>query len=414
MRLIHTTLLTTLLLCQQLLMADDPIILDFPTALQRVCQTSPEIQQAYLEIEILEGQYIQAGLRPNPELNFEFDGFPGTAQFSEVNSSEITLSITQLIELGGKRSARERAALMEVEIARRNAEIVKADVAHDLLQDFINAFAAQEKIQIAEQHKKIDESILLAVQAKVENGMIRPIEQHKAEISLASTTHDFEHTKRQFYNLRQHLASEWGATCPDFDFVDYPFYQLVPLPALCDLSAMLANNPDIIKKQIEIATAEEILALEKAQRIPDVLVTAGVTEIVKRNQQAGTIELSIPLPFFDRNQGNISSSRSQVCLAEAKYEACRVELEISLNSAYREWTCAYHEVCILHDTILQKTADSYAQINEGYEQGKYELLDVLEAHQALLKAQEAYLDALVEYHVQKVSIERLIGKSLIE
>ena len=87
-------------------------------ALARASSTSPIITAAEADVAAAQGRAQQAGFRPNPELDLEVENFAGTGGFSGVNDAETTLAIGQRFELGGKRTARRRAAEAEEDLRR--------------------------------------------------------------------------------------------------------------------------------------------------------------------------------------------------------------------------------------------------------------------------------------------------------
>src|SRR5690606_35089938 len=94
-------------------------------ALERASATSPALIAAQAEVRAAEGRALQAGLRPNPELDLSIENFAGTGAFRGMDETESTLSIGQRFELGGKRTARQRAAEAEIEAARLRFAVLR-------------------------------------------------------------------------------------------------------------------------------------------------------------------------------------------------------------------------------------------------------------------------------------------------
>lgn len=392
---------------------DRKIVLDFDTALQRVYSHSPDIIAADIETDLSQAQIRQAEVIPNPEFELDVDNFGGSRGFKKFDSTEVTYSVTQLIELGGKRRARVSVAEQEEIVAQLNLEQVKFETRLKLLQAFVATFSEQELLNLARQKQIESEKVLNSVKGKVEAGKVPPTQQHKAEIALIRANHDFEHEFRQFSSAKYRLASQWGAGgCLDFDTVSYRFYEITPPPAFCGLNVELDNNLDLEILNQEIAVAEQNICLTQAESVPDIFVNAGVVNIKETHDTAATFSLVVPIPIFDRNKGNIDISHYELCLAETKRDAMRRELETNLLLAYEEWVCSYHEAISLRDNVLNKAEESFQHIQEGYAQGKYEFLEVLDAQRTLTDIQESYIDAVRRYHLQKAEVESLIGKCL--
>lgn len=408
--------LITLLLCFDVTMGAQEthpkILLDFDTALQHAYQHAPALFVADIEENIARATTEQVSLLPNPELDIEIDGSGGSGNSCRFDNAEVTYTLSQIIELGGKRGARRKLAESQEFIASWNREIIKLNIRLELAQAFITTFAHQEHIKIASEEKATEEEVFRSVISQVDAGKACISQQHRAEIALARAEHALEHACRKSISSKEQIAKYWYSSNLTFDAVDYPFYDITPPPPYSELSCILENHPDLFKQDLEITAAEENYRLQKTGQIPSVVVSAGVIDYRQTHDTAFTMEFTLPLPLFNRNQGNIAISEYQICLAEKRRAVSEYRLSSELSSAYQHWLCAYNAVCSIRDNILSKARQAALCIREGYQQGKFELLEVLDAQQTLSKIQEEYIEAITEYHTFKVEIERIIGRSL--
>ncbi|MEL7048547.1 MAG: TolC family protein, partial [Pseudomonadota bacterium] len=88
----------------------------------------PKLQTVAWDLRIEEARHLQAGLLPNPEAELELENFGGSGELSGTDALETTLSLRQLIELGGKREARIRAAEGAWRVSRLDYETQRLDV----------------------------------------------------------------------------------------------------------------------------------------------------------------------------------------------------------------------------------------------------------------------------------------------
>jgi outer membrane protein, heavy metal efflux system len=388
-------------------------LLDLETALERVYSHSPLLRAAALETDLSGARTVQAGVLPNPELEIDLDKFGGSNGYREFDSTEITYSITQLIELGGKRGARVQVAEQEELASQLQLEQTRYDLRKDLIQAFITAYAAQEQLRLAKEKQEESQKVYETVKGKVDAGKVPVTQQLKVEIALVRAKHDVEHASHQFVAAKYAIAALWGdSSCLDFTQVAYPFYALSPPPSLKGLCFSLDQNPDLNLLDQEICSAESNIALQEANQVPDLLLNAGVVNIRETNDYAGTVGIVIPIPVFDRNQANIDISYYELLLAQERRDLRQHELEIGLQLAYQEWNCSYHEALSLRDSVLNKATESFKYIKEGYVQGKYEFLELLDAQRTLIDIQEEYINSLIHYHLQKAEVERILGKCL--
>jgi len=122
--------------------------------------------------------------------------------------------------------------------------------------------------------------------------------------------------------------------------------------------------------------------------------------------------LSLPLPLIDRNQGGILEATYSLKKARQERTAAEVDTISNLDDNYQTLLSAYTEVTVLRDTILPGAESAFNASQEGYLEGKFSYLDVLDVQRSLFDAKDTYINSLVSYHKALTSIERLIGENL--
>ena len=122
--------------------------------------------------------------------------------------------------------------------------------------------------------------------------------------------------------------------------------------------------------------------------------------------------VAIPIPVFDRNQGGILESRYRMAQAEKERQAAEVQIKTALAGTYQTLSAAYFEATALKSEVLPGAQNAFDAASEGYRQGKFSYLDVLDAQRTFVEAKVQYTEALSTYHKAKTDIERLIGEEL--
>lgn len=389
--------------------ADEVGVLDLNTALDRAWAYSPEISIAFNEVGVKQAEEVQAGIIPNPIAAIEIDGADAIVSSRRGRGDrDIFYSLSQLIELGGKRSARQREAAFNTSIALWELEAARLDVASNVAKAMVDVIAAQEYAKVAAEQKNLAQEVLESTSRKAQAGKLTPLQVRKAEIAHATATLTVEKTERRLTLARKKLAACWGSSIVDFNHVVYPFFEAEPLPQVQTLVAELANNPDLLKMEVEICTAKELIALEKAQGIPDVVLTTGYIND-QDDGDSWMFGVSIPLPIFDRNQGNISRAKKLLCQLYEDQRARSVQLSLDLEVAFEALRIAYKEGLAYQEEIIPSARLAFDGAHEGYAQGKYDYLDLLDAQRTLFEAQEQFINTIVEYHYQKADVQRLVG-----
>jgi cobalt-zinc-cadmium efflux system outer membrane protein len=124
------------------------------------------------------------------------------------------------------------------------------------------------------------------------------------------------------------------------------------------------------------------------------------------------MELSVPLPVFDRNQGNRLEARYRLAKAEEEQRSATVQAHAALGEAYAALAAAYAAATALKHDALPGAQSAFDATSEGYRQGKFGFLDVLDAQRTLFEVRGQYIEALATYHQAVADVERLIGERL--
>jgi outer membrane protein, heavy metal efflux system len=161
-----------------------------------------------------------------------------------------------------------------------------------------------------------------------------------------------------------------------------------------------------------MASRQAALRVEESKRIPDVTVSGGVRNVNETDDTGFVVRLSLPLVLFDRNQGGVLEARHRVAGAEAERRATEMRLAVALAEAYQALLTAYRNVTVIRQEVLPAAQEAFEVATEGYRQGKFGFLDVLDAQRTLFETRGQYLEALSAHHKAVADAERLIGEPL--
>ena len=372
---------------------------------------NPDLASFSWEVRSGDARILQAGLIPNPEIGVNVENILGSGPFRNFDSSETALSISQLVELGGKRAARIRLASAGKEIVGWDYEAKRADLAAEVAKSFVEVLSTQERLTLAEETTRLAGEVLNAVSARVAAGKISPVEETKARVAFSVSRIELERVTRSLAAARTKLAATWGSSKPVFSRVVGRLDQVTPIPPVEELANRLTRNPDIARWAVELEQRKTVLAQERAERIPNVTISAGVRRLrtPETDDPALVFGAAIPLPLFNRNQGKILESQYQVSKAEREREAAGNRVRAALSEAYQALAIGYAEANTLKSVVLPGARNAFESASEGFRQGKFGYLDVLDAQRTLFEARGRYVEALGAYHKAAAGIERLIG-----
>lgn len=384
-----------------------PSAITLRDAVNLMLQHNPELSAVAKEANALKGITLQAGLLPNPELFFDIEDL--SARTNGPGSEFVSIRIGQLIELGGKRSAREHVAALGQESMALEYEAKRLALIAQTANLFADVLAAQEQLQLVQSRRNLAQQVLDTAKKRVLVGEAPPVEETKSSLALATTEIALKQAQRTLNVARKQLALLWGVSLPKFKQVLGNLESFVAIPALHELEARLSNHPMALNGEIILKQRKAALELEKAQRIPDVTLNAGIRRFTEDADTAALVGLAIPLPIFNRNQGNIMAAHDRVDKASDESSAIQLQLKNALIKAYEDLIAVQNEITLLRDEILPGAKSAFNVSRRGYELGKFGFLEMLDAQRTLFQNQTLYLRALTNYQYRVNEIERLIA-----
>ena len=363
------------------------------------------------ELRASEAAILQAGVLPNPVLELTGENLDN-ARLRQDGDRTTGIQIGQLIELGGKRSARVRIAETSRDLANWDYEAKRIDVLLQVSQYFIDTVAAQESLLLTGESLKLARDVADAVAKRVLAGKVSPIEETKAKLALAAAQIDAEQGRRQLAAARKNLALMWGNPEPLFESATADLESIQPLPGYEQLTARVRNNPDLARWNTEIARRQAAIDAEKAKAVPDITVSVGRRRFSQFEDHAYMLGVSIPIPLFDRNRGGIVETHRRLDKAMDEQRAAEDRLLAEFSRGFQRLSGIRAEIETLRNSMLPGARSAYDGATKGYQLGKFGILDVLDAQRTLFQTRTQYLKALADYHRGSNEIERLIGGPL--
>ena len=371
-------------------------------ALQTAFARNPDLAAAQWEIGIAEGDRQQAGLIPNPEVSWE-------AEDTRRDSRTTTVMLSQPIELGGKRGARIDVASRAQDAAGIELQRKRNALRADVIQAFTSAQTAQQRLQLSRQSLQLAEHGLRVALGRIEAGKSSPVEGTRAQVQRSEVRLELSRAERDQANAYQQLAQVMGAPIPTSTTVQTATQSMPAVPPPTRLLERLNETAELRLATLQIDQREASLGLEKAQRIPDLTVSVGSQYSELERERVNVVGLSMPIPLFNRNQGNVLAAARRTDQARDLRNATELRLRSEIQTTLEQWQTANGEVQAFNQTILPAAQRAVDSATRGFEMGKFGFLDVLDAQRTLISARTQYLQAVAEATDARVRIERIFG-----
>lgn len=380
--------------------------LSLAKAIELALEGNPEVAAAKRQWEATEGQVLQGRSRPNPELAYSLED---TRSKTRTQSWQLNLPV----ELGGKRAARTKAAEKTREQAQAQLAELQATVRANVAAAYFDVLTAQERLVLARDSAALAKSSTDTVSKRVAAGKVSPVEESKARVAEAGVRVELAQAASEQRNALSRLFALLGRIDAPYTVLEGKAENLPSVPSLADLQPLISSAPGVVLARIEVDRREALTALEQSKRVPDVTVSVGMQRSNETQRNVLLFGVSVPLPVFDRNQGNLLEALKLEDKARDELQAATVRLHSEVAQARERLSTITAEVQSLQQDVLPGAKSAYDAATIGFENGKFNFLEVLDAQRTYFTAKSQYLKALGEAHRAAADIDRLLGASMV-
>ena len=378
--------------------------LSLTKAIELALEGSPEVAAATRQWEATEGQVLQGRARPNPELAYSLED---ARSRTRMQSWQLNLPV----ELGGKRAARTKAAEKSREQAQAQLNELKAALRANVAAAYFDVLTAQERLVLAKDSVALAKSSTDTVAKRVAAGKVSPVEESKARVAEAGIRVELAQAASEQRNALSRLFALLGKIEAPFTVLEGKAENLPPVPKLADLQSLISSSPAVVLARIEVDRRKALTDLEQSKRVPDITVSAGIQRSNETQRNILLFGVSVPLPVFDRNQGNLLEALKLEDKARDELQGATVRLHSEVAQAQERLSTIAAEVQSLRQDVLPGAKSAYDAATIGFENGKFNFLEVLDAQRTYFTAKSQYLKALGEAHRAAADVDRLLGGS---
>lgn len=385
-------------------------VLTLKAALQRALAQNPRLTAAEREVGIATGRRIQAGAVPNPEVSFELDNAFGSNEYAGTQSAETTLQLSQLIELGGKRRARISAGEAEIDSAYWQRQATRLEIASEAATAFVTVLSAQRRVQIYDVQIAALDRLAPLLQRRVDAGASSSAEVARAQVAVDLVRVDRERAKTTLSTARRDLAVLMGERVPRFAAVTGQFSGIGRPPLFQTVLTAIDSNPQLMRWTAVRAQREAELLTARLKPIPDLRVSGGWRHYRDTGDNAVRLGISIALPVWDQNRGDIIAAQESLQKSQAERDVNRQALITIAGRSYDAIQGALAELALLRNSVLPNSRKAVEGIESGYAQGRFSLIEVLDAQSSATQAAIREQEALLSFHTAVTTIEGLVGR----
>jgi outer membrane protein, heavy metal efflux system len=394
--------------------AKGPVRISLDEAIQMALQHNHTLLAARTTIQQSEAEETTANLRPNPVLFSDLDYLPAFASSAQNStylrdSVEADMGLSYLFERGKKRQHRLQAAKDVTAQTRSTVADNERQLVYNTASLFIGVQLAESTIDLAQQDLQSYEKTVELSERRFKAGAISEDDHLKIELQLLQFQSDVAQAElarvQALAGLRQALGYE--SVSADYDVAGDFEYQPVRLK-LEDLQlAALKNRPDYRAAEQGVTAANSQYELQKAIGKQD--VTAQVNYSHVNGINAASIFGSIPLPIFNRNQGEIARTKFAITQAQEQQKAASDQVITDVVDAYEGLRVNDRVVALYRGGYLDIAQKDRDIAEYAYKRGAASLFDFLDAERSYRATQLAYRQALAAYLTSVEQMREAVG-----
>lgn len=385
-------------------------------------ENNGELKALREEAGIGEAGKIKAGLFPNPVL--ELEGATGELTGSE-SEERLSVGISQEFLIGGKRE--KRLAVADAEAIRFQSRIKDAErvLLLELKSGFYDLLLAERRLDLAQKAAEFNSQLLQIARERFAAGDIAELDVNLAKVEAARSEGRRIGLEHELVPLRQRLLSFMGTSdLENLKISDTADSRNLAVD-LAELKALaLKNRPDLQALASEKSKGEAELDLALAEQLPN--ITAGLAYSRERSVTSFNglddrstdhmigLNLSIPLPLFDRNQAALQEARVRKNSSETRQTFARQNIEREVAAAHGRLASADRSVNIYASEIIPQLSENLKVVQEAYRLGEMGILAVIEEQRKFIDVNEEYLSALYSRNTALAKLEAAVGMELNE
>jgi cobalt-zinc-cadmium efflux system outer membrane protein len=381
-------------------------------AIEQALQKQPALAGFEFQLRERDAGVAEAAQRPQIEAEVQVEDAAGTGERRGFDSAQTTLSLSGLIELGGKRSGRiavaemSRARVLTARAARQ------LDVTAEVARRFVAVLLEQEQLAVGVEAVRLAERTHGAVAERVRIARSPEVEAARAEVRIGQARLDLEHAEHELASSRRWLAAAMGEREPTFGQVAGDLLAQEPLETFENLLARIGASVDFLVFADEERLLDARLRLAELKRRPDLRMQIGVRRFEEADDVAMVAGFSMPLDSARRAQPSIAAARAERARVATEREAAFLKVQAQLFEQYQELDHARVEMRTLRESVIPRLERVVEQAHYAYTRGRYSWLEWADAQRELLEVRRRLNDVAANFHTLRIEIERLTAQSL--
>lgn len=368
----------------------------------------PGLARASSRVMAARGAWVQAGLLPNPTA-----GYMGEEMGDDDTAGMQGAFVGQEIVTAGKLRLNRAVAAQDIRRAEAELEAMRYRVTADVQAAFYDGLVAQETVRMVSDLVRISTDSVKTTETLFSQGELSRVELLQARIEANTTQLLLDTTRNRRAAAMRRLEALLGSESLG-ELAGDPRAELPQIEWDEALGRLLAESPEIAAAQALVDKADWAVDRARAERIPNVDAQVTVQHDNVTQHDIASVEIGLPLPIFDRNQGGIQEAQAE--LSAANSNVVRIEQDIKRRFAgtFERYDNARRRVSEYQSRILPDAKESLDLVGVGYRNGEFGYLTLLTTQRTYVETHLSFLDALKELRETAAMIDGMLLEGSLE
>lgn len=384
-----------------------------------------DLLAARQRLAIAEGRAIQAALRSNPVFDSEY----GSPRFLGGDPEyDFSAGISQTFEMGGKRGKRRAVAELELQQIRAEISALERQIASEIRRKYTTAVAAARQLDLVERLLAADSELVRVTEARLNEGDVAPldlnlvkVESDRLRVQRIAARNQLETALLEMRSLIGIDVAEPLRLAPQ---TDRPPRLDLGLSELTETA--LRDRADLQAARIGERLGTAKITLARAQGIPDITPSVRFTRsksLIDLPASAGgglvndlsnelTFGVSVGIPIFNRNQGEIASAKGEQTQAVRNREFLEATIRRDVAVAYSQYRASAEKLVLYATQIMPRAEANLQTVRAAYNAGEFSIFEVVAEQRRLNENVTGYNQVLEEYYTALAALEAAVGKPL--
>ncbi|MDE2060134.1 MAG: TolC family protein [candidate division NC10 bacterium] len=395
--------------------------LSLEEAVSQALDKSPELAVERHQIDVAKGDLAKARVYPlNPDLRLAPSY--GSARPREVDTRVGTngfeVAVSQTLQIKGQWGLRIQRAEADLDRTGWTVKDAQRRIRADVTSLFSDVLIGQERVQFFDEIVVLNRELFDISRQLFEAGSVPRLDMLRADVEWRRAQNDRMAEERVLAAARKELNLLIGRPS---DFVPqalgplrYAFDE-TDLPALKRIA--VANRPDLSAAHARLQVIEQELAIARAERLfPELSASVGYSNdlgLDGRDQRV-LFGVTVPLPLWNRRQGEVETALAERSRQAAAVTLVAARIDKEVAQAYERLVASRRIVEEFGKRIVPQQEENFRLLREGYEAGQFPLTEVLLGQREFVEGRLRYLEAVSQYNLSAVELERAVGTPLLK